>query len=132
MTRIRATCPNCGEVDLRPRDVVLRLVRSPYGSVGDASSYRFACPTCDDTVVKPADGRIAQLLQTGGVPTEETDESAELAGLAAHLQPSHPESPPPGPALTVDDLLDFHLALRHDELLETWMVHGSAQERYVR
>ena len=129
MTRIRASCPTCGEVDLRPKDVVLRLVRGARGAVGEASSYRFACPSCDDTVVKPADERIAQLLTTGGVPVEETDEASELEGLAAELRPVHPESPSPAPALTHDDLLDFHLALEQDDWLEALLEHSGSQER---
>ena len=129
MTRIRASCPTCGEVDLRPKDVILRLVRATHGAVGDASSYRFACPTCDDTVVKPADERIAQLLTTGGVPIEETDELAELAELAAQLDTAHPESPPEGPALTRDDLLDFHLCLQQDGWLESWLATAGERER---
>ena len=129
MTRIRASCPTCGEVDLRPKDVILRLVRGACGVVGEASSYRFACPSCDDTVVKPADERIAQLLTTGGVPVEETDESSELAGLAAELRPAHPESPPPGPVLTRDDLLDFHLALEDVDWLAAVAETSYSQER---
>ena len=128
MTRIRASCPTCGEVDLRPKDLVLRLVRAAYGEVGQASSYRFACPNCDDTVVKPADERIAQLLATGGVPVEETDEMTELAQLATDLRPAHPESPQDGPPLTHDDLLDFHLALQQQQWMESWLEVSSQRE----
>ena len=101
MTRIRASCPSCGEVDLRPDDVVLHVVRAPDGLVSDGSQYRFQCPSCEDVVAKPADERIAQLLATGGVAVAETD--ADL--------PPHPEFPPEGPCFTHDDLLDLHLAL---------------------
>lgn len=108
MTRIRASCPGCGEVDLRPEEVTLHVVRAPDGLVGDGSSYRFECPDCDETVTKPADERIAQLLTTGGVPVEE-----EAPGTPASRdhRPPHPEQPPPGPPLTPDDLLDLHLLL---------------------
>lgn len=101
MTRIRASCPACGEVDLRPDDVVLHVVRAADGLVADGSEYRFRCPDCADLVAKPADERIAQLLTTGGVVVAEAD--ADL--------PPHPEFPPDGPRLTHDDLLDLHLAL---------------------
>lgn len=101
MTRIRASCPSCGEVDLRPDDVVLHLVRAPDGLVTDGSEYRFRCPDCEDIVAKPADERIAQLLTTGGVVIAE----------AGRALPPHPEFPPDGPRLTHDDLLDLHLAL---------------------
>ncbi len=101
MTRIRASCPACGEVDLRPDDVVLHVVRADDGLVSDGSEYRFRCPSCADEVAKPADERIAQLLTTGGVP---------VAELAPQLPP-HPEFPPGGPAFDHDDLLDLHLLL---------------------
>ncbi|MCC5949042.1 MAG: hypothetical protein JJT89_11355 [Nitriliruptoraceae bacterium] len=117
MTRIRATCPTCGEVDLRPYEVTLHVVRDPLGDVSDGSCYRFDCPACDELVVKPADERIAELLQTGGVPVEENAESL------VDDRPPHPEAPRPGPVLTRDDLLDLHLALSgddwFDQLLQT-------------
>ena len=106
MTRIRASCPECGEVDLLPEDVVLHVVRAPDGLVATGSNYRFACPDCAGTVTKPADDRIAQLLTTGGVPIEED--------ALEPLLPPHPEAPPAGRALTRDDLLDLHLLLRSD------------------
>lgn len=119
MTRIRASCPICGEVDLRPDDVTLRVVRADSGLVGAGSCYRFCCPDCDELVTKPADERIAQLLSTGGVPIETTDEP-DLEDLPDH-RPLHPEFPPTGPAFTHDDVLDLHLKLStsswFDELL---------------
>jgi predicted RNA-binding Zn-ribbon protein involved in translation (DUF1610 family) len=122
VTRIRASCPECGEVDLRPDAVTLHLVRAADGEVANGSSYRFLCPDCAAMVTKPADGRIAQLLLTGGVPIEESE---EVGGIATALsiaardpRPPHPEAPPPGPALTLDDLLDLHLALRDDAWLD--------------
>jgi predicted RNA-binding Zn-ribbon protein involved in translation (DUF1610 family) len=107
VTRIRASCPDCGEIDLLPDDVVLRIVRAPDGLVGDGSVYRFVCPSCTDIVAKPADERIAQLLTTGGVEVQEGEPVAEL--------PPHPEFPAPGDALDHDDLLDFHLLLQRDD-----------------
>ncbi len=38
-TRIRATCPGCGEVELTPPDVELRVCR-----VEERSHYAFVCP----------------------------------------------------------------------------------------
>jgi predicted RNA-binding Zn-ribbon protein involved in translation (DUF1610 family) len=123
VTRIRASCPECGEVDLTPPDVTLRIVRSPDGLVGDGSNYRFSCPDCDQVVTKPADERIAQLLTTGGVPVEDEETSADEAALFEALKPTHPERPPVGPTLTLDDLLDLHLLLTSedwfDQLLES-------------
>ncbi len=120
VTRIRANCPACGEVDLLPDDVLLRIVRQAGGELADGSCYRFACPDCEEEVSKPADERIAQLLTTGGVPVEEFDEGAAI--LEADLPP-HPEHPGGGAPLTHDDLLDLHLKLQtdgwFDELLST-------------
>ena len=120
MTRIRASCPCCGEVDLRPDDVTLRVVRAPNGLVSDASSYRFSCPDCEELVTKPADERIAQLLTTGGVAVEEEPGDAPPI---TDPRPPHPERRSPGPVLTRDDLLDLHLKLASDgwfdELLDT-------------
>lgn len=113
MTRIRATCPSCGEIELRPEDIQLDIVRDRAGEVGDGSAYRFDCPTCLQQVEKPADERIARLLATGGV-------SIAINTLDEPL-PGHPESPPEGPALTSDDLLDFH------QLLETESWFGALE-----
>lgn len=105
MTKIRASCPECGEVDLRPDDVLLRVVRTADGAVDDDSVYRFLCPSCTDVISKPADGRIVELLRGGGVSVDDD---------ADRFEP-HPEAPPAGPTLTTDDLLDLHLLLARDD-----------------
>jgi hypothetical protein len=110
VTRIRASCPTCGEVELQPDDVALCLVRDRDGEVTDESCYRFDCPGCSEQIVKPADERIAELLLRGGVEVEEHDGSIG----PVDRRPPHPESPAPGPALTYDDLLDLHLELADD------------------
>ena len=114
MTRIRATCPVCGEVDLRPDDIELEIVRDVITEVGAGSCYRFACPTCAELVTKPADERIARLLTTGGVPVVDPPEPDP-----------HPEHPPVGDAFTHDDLLSLH------QLLETedWFLGLEAMTR---
>lgn len=109
MTRIRASCPSCGEVDLTPDQVLLAVYRDDEGQVAAGSHYRFECPDCVTVVTKPADTRIAELLTTGGVPTEEEPVPAE------DPRPRHPEDPPGGPALTLDDLLDLHELLREPD-----------------
>lgn len=109
MTRIRTTCPTCGEVELRPDEVVLRRMLTGSGEVTDGASYRFSCPDCAVLVEKPADGRVVELLTTGGVPTEDVPPARPL--------PPHPERPSSGPAFTRDDLLDLHLALEQPDWL---------------
>jgi predicted RNA-binding Zn-ribbon protein involved in translation (DUF1610 family) len=122
VTRIRANCPSCGEVDLRPHDVILSVVRAYDGLISDASSYRFNCPDCTEVVTKPADERIAQLLTTGGVPVEEATDAPSFAAPVDD-RPEHPEAPARGRSLTADDLLDLHFKLQDegwfDELLAT-------------
>lgn len=117
MTRIRATCPACGEVDLRPDDIQLQIVRDGSGEVGDGSTYRFDCPGCAIEVTKPADDRVARLLATGGVEITVARPRVGLEDLAEFLDdlPTHPEHPPCGPALTTDDLLDLHVLLARDD-----------------
>lgn len=119
MTTIRASCPTCGEVDLTPDDIHLTVIRTTRAEVGPDSHYTFTCPECAESVAKPATERIARLLTGGGVETEIVDCSHPAA---ARRRPSHPESPPNGPPLTADDLIDFHLLLEEDgwfELLES-------------
>jgi hypothetical protein len=94
-TRIRATCPDCGEVELTPTDVELRVCR-----VEEHSHDAFACPERYRVVSKPADQRVERLLTSGGVPAQPWDPPGEA-----------PE-PRSGPALTRDDLLDLHLELQ--------------------
>lgn len=111
MTTIRATCPTCGEVDLTPDEIRLTVIRTTRSEVGPDSHYSFTCPTCDESIAKPATERIARLLSGGGVETEIVDRSHPARGSRA---PAHPETPPEGPALTLDDLLDLHLLLEQD------------------
>jgi predicted RNA-binding Zn-ribbon protein involved in translation (DUF1610 family) len=123
MTRIRATCPSCGEVDLQPTDIRLEIVGDGDIDVRDGSYYAFSCPDCAGMVTKPADDRIARLLRSGGVVVTYRSVSpqvdAEIARAVALLD--HPEGMPVAPPLTPDDLLDFHLFLQgehwFDELL---------------
>lgn len=96
MTTIRATCPTCGEVGLTPDDIDLRVDELETTD----SFYAFDCPACYSTVRKPADERVVQLLLSGGVERRELERE--------------PEAPKPRfdwPALTHDDLLEFHEAL---------------------
>jgi hypothetical protein len=116
MTRIRATCPTCGEVDLLPEDIELCIVGNDDEDVRDGSTYRFDCPDCESVVTKPADARIARLLTSGGVAvTYQADPYIEEQVARARLVLDHPEGIPVGPPLTSDDLIDFHLLLQTDD-----------------
>lgn len=98
MTTIRATCPTCGEVELTPDDIELRVC-----TYAPASYYQFTCPLCADAIQKPADDRVVQLLISGGV-------AASVWDLPSEAQDVHR-----GPAFTMDDLLDFHLLLEQPD-----------------
>lgn len=77
--------------------VRLELPRAPRGG----TTYHFGCPACGAKVTKSATPRILLVLKTHGV--------------VAHT----PDAPPdPGaPALTKDDLLNFHLWLQTGDIL---------------
>ena len=98
MTTIKATCPACGEIDLGPQDIVLRI-----GASSAVNTYGFSCPTCEAFVEKKADDRVVRLLLSGGVVPVPVHIPAEA--LEVHT----------GPPLTYDDLLDFHLQLQGDD-----------------
>jgi hypothetical protein len=115
MVIIKTTCPKCGEVDLTAEKVELRIAIG-----GKGTSYSFDCPSCTDRVLKPADARIAQLLISGGVAPEIiTDERSD-----AEPKPAKPARPQ-APALTYDDLLEFHRQLESG-VLEKFLRNAAA------
>lgn len=94
-TIVKATCPTCGDVELAPDELELRICSASF-----ASTYLFTCFRCEKVVVKSAsDGRIVTLLTSVGVPTVYWQLPAEL--FEAH----------DGPPITLDDLIDLRLAL---------------------
>jgi len=101
VTTIKATCPGCAEVELTPDDIELRVCTH-----APASYYVFRCPLCRSDVQKPADDRVIQLLISGGV-------RALVWELPGEVLETHD-----GPALTHDDLLDFHLLLEQSNWFE--------------
>lgn len=111
MATIRATCPDCGDVEFTTRDVEVNVR-------GDGSgSYSFRCPSCTLLVVKPAEARTIDLLLASGVHPAGADVPAEVAERAAR----------DGEPITHDDLLDFHdLLHRDDEWLNTLSSGGSS------
>jgi predicted RNA-binding Zn-ribbon protein involved in translation (DUF1610 family) len=109
MTTIKATCPECGDVDLTPADLVVTVLvlpsASPTCAPAEQATYGFVCPECDEVVEKEAVPEVVRLLSGAGVLVERVQVPAEA--LEAH--PNRP--------LTYDDLLDFALWLeRHDTL----------------
>lgn len=100
MTTIKASCPSCGEIELTPAQVALRVCSEP-----SLSYYAFSCPTCTVEVRKPADDHVVSLLVSGGVPATVWELPAEA--MERKL----------GPRLGYDDLLDFALGLGTTNLL---------------
>lgn len=84
MTRIRAKCPSCGDVEFGVMDIVI---------VGDAvqtaHAYRFWCPTCDSSVSRSAVSDVIELLFSAGVRLEPWSDSA-----LATSKMLHPSAPP--------------------------------------
>lgn len=98
MSVIRASCPDCGDVELQSRDVTVRVC------TGDGQgSYAFRCPGCTMNVAKAAEQRIVDLLVSSGVKLETWDLPLELW--------EHPVGEP----FTHDDLLSFHELLDGDD-----------------
>ncbi|MDP9022005.1 MAG: hypothetical protein M3N57_04735 [Actinomycetota bacterium] len=110
MTTIRATCHQCGEIDLTPADIRLTVVRGADSPVGPDSHYTFTCPVCRSVVDKPADERVTRLLTTGGVTVNVIEATPVLL--------AHPEDPPGGAPFGHDDVLDLHLLLGLDDWFE--------------
>lgn len=95
---IRASCPNCGDVELTSAEV-----KALVCSTTNESSYTFRCPECEGAVVKPADGRIIDLLVASGVTLHMWNLPAEL------------DEPKSGDPITYDDLLEFHFELQRED-----------------
>jgi hypothetical protein len=104
-TMIRASCTDCGDVELTTHDVHVRVCTER-----DLSTYVFTCPSCGMSVVKPAEQRIVELLIASGVRLTRWTPPAEL------LEPRS------GAPIDHDDLIDFHALLRHDD----WFAQLSA------
>lgn len=102
VTIVKATCPRCGDVELVPNDIELRLC-----TVQDMSTYHFTCRRCDKIVAKPAaDERIVMLLTSVGVRLVQWE-------LPAELRETHD-----GPPISIDDLIDLRLLLERPDWAE--------------
>lgn len=97
-TLIKASCHDCGDVELTVDDVQVRVC-----SEGEQGSYVFQCPSCQMSVVKAAEPRIVDLLVASGV-------ELTVWRLPSELFEAHDGAP-----ITHDDLIDFHRLLQGDE-----------------
>ncbi len=101
MATIRASCGDCGDVELTTSDVQVRIC-----SDTSDGTYSFRCPHCQMTVVKAAETRTIDLLVASGVSFTTWQMPAEL------------NEPRLGEPISHDDLLDFHDLLVDDRALE--------------
>ena len=102
MALIRATCSDCGDVELRSRDLTVRVCKQTQ-----SSSYRFRCPACAMIEVRSAQDHVVNALLAAGVRYTQWNLPAELA------------EPHAGEAITHDDVLDFHDLLTTEDWFET-------------
>jgi hypothetical protein len=106
-TVIKASCHDCGDVELAVRDLSVRVCAE-----GEHGSYVFRCPTCQMSVVKPAEQRIVDLLVASGVELIQWRLPAEL------FETHH------GAPITHDDLIDFHNLLNQDDWFSAVVAPG--------
>jgi predicted RNA-binding Zn-ribbon protein involved in translation (DUF1610 family) len=98
MATIRATCTECGDVQLTTADVTVRMCTTT-----EQGEYRFQCPACETVVVRSAEPRTIDLLLAAGV-------AYTTWSLPQELFEHHYGAP-----LTHDDLIDFHAWLADDD-----------------
>ncbi len=96
MAKVRATCPECGDIEVASVDVKARVCVDDH-----TSSYAFRCPVCAKATARSTESRVIQLLVGAGSSLTMWRRPAELTEIHG------------GPALTHDQLDSFH------QLLET-------------
>ena len=101
MATIRASCNDCGDVELTTGDVRVRVC-----TIDNQGSYSFRCPSCRMAVVKSAEPRTVDLLVASGVAYTTWSPPLELT-----------EPRGAGAPFSHDDLLDFHEFLRDDDVV---------------
>ncbi len=100
MARIRATCSDCGDIELDPPELHARVCVD-----NGSAAYRFCCPECQMVSIKDSDPRTVDMLASAGVPVEEW-------ALPAELDEKHG-----GQRINHDDIISFHELLGDDEAL---------------
>jgi len=98
---IRATCPTCGDVELSSEDMQVLVCNTDQ-----TAAYAFRCPTCQVMITKPTDQRVVEVLVSSGVSLRTWELPSEM--LEVHI----------GPAITWDDILEFHFLLNEEGGLE--------------
>ena len=102
MAVIRATCSQCGDIEMTPADVWVR-VRKP----SRLATYSFRCPVCGSVETKDASSHVVHLLTASGVRVWDAPPPKELL-----------ERRPMGPPFTHSDMLAFASLLDGDAWYE--------------
>lgn len=98
---VLGSCPECGELRLHVRDVVVRLCLDQ-----DDTSCRYSCPDCATVIVRTPSEKALNALLSAGADVE-----------VWHL-PRELDERPDGEPLTREDLLEFHELLQHEGWFE--------------
>lgn len=101
MPIIRASCLECGDVELTPRDLKV-LVCSNTGD----TTYTFLCPGCGVIVSKETERQVVEVLVSAGVK------------MSFWRLPTELDEERTGPPLQIDDLIDFHFELADSQWFE--------------
>ena len=113
MTRIRAKCPSCGDVEFGI-DAIVVVIGTSNSDVDEeygGRAYRFSCPRCATSVRRAAVADVIELLITAGVRVE----PSAIAG------PEPVRQPPPRsryPTLTDADVDAFRELLAGPDWFE--------------
>lgn len=107
---MRATCPDCGDVNLPAEQYTVRLCTDD-----DTHAYNFRCPECRMRIAAQCSQRVSDLLVSNGAPMIVWRLPAELAEKKS------------GGALELEDLLNFHLLLATDQ--DEWFLELAAEVR---
>lgn len=92
MTTIKATCPECGDVDLTPAEVRLEVRETLAGPLSD---FAFDCRTCEAHVRGEATDDIVRSLERAGV-------LVRLTRLPAEVREEHQGAP-----ISEDEVIAF-------------------------
>ncbi|GAB3589279.1 hypothetical protein GCM10027446_01200 [Angustibacter peucedani] len=130
MTIVRIQCPTCRAYDDVPAPALMVDADDLTDHLTEdhpcAAAVTWICAGCDGLVDVPVEWATlprlvcagAALLEAADItdPSDTTDasdarEATDPSAAVATRRPLHPERPPTGPPLTLDDLLDFHQLL---------------------
>ena len=106
MSTVRASCPDCGDVEFSAFDPAVDLTVNVWAS-NNRGEYRFRCPLDGLIVIKDAEPRIVDLLVATGVELHVINDDFMQRELAerSYINMMMAELYKP---ISHDTLLDFH------------------------